>query len=79
MTPTHESLPERMIREAMERGEFDNLPGEGEPLVDLNDDPNWWVKAWIDRERLRPADSVEQTSEPSDMAVAPVSLPEHSD
>lgn len=31
----YESMIEQMIREAMERGEFDNLKGEGEP-VDLN-------------------------------------------
>ncbi|MFO7277270.1 MAG: DUF1992 domain-containing protein [Pseudomonadota bacterium] len=31
------ALAERRIREAMERGEFDNLPGAGQPL-DLDDD-----------------------------------------
>ena len=30
---------DRQIREAMERGEFDNLPGAGKPL-DLTPDPN---------------------------------------
>ena len=29
---THEKIAERKIREALERGEFDNLPGQGEPL-----------------------------------------------
>jgi hypothetical protein len=33
-----ESLAEQKIREAIERGELDNLPGQGQPL-DLNDDP----------------------------------------
>lgn len=28
----YESMIEQMIREAMERGEFDNLKGEGEPI-----------------------------------------------
>ena len=34
------------IREAQERGEFDNLPGAGKPLTDLGDtdDPMWWVR-----------------------------------
>ena len=34
--PTWESLSERLIREAMERGEFDNLPYKGQriPLED---------------------------------------------
>jgi hypothetical protein len=27
-----ETLVEKRIREAMEKGEFDNLPGKGEPL-----------------------------------------------
>jgi DnaJ family protein C protein 28 len=34
-----ESSVDRAIREAMERGEFDDLPGQGKPL-DLGDDPN---------------------------------------
>lgn len=37
----------------MERGEFDDLPGQGKPL-DLSDrDPNWWVKGLLEREQLR--------------------------
>ncbi|MCR8895337.1 DUF1992 domain-containing protein [Gordonia sp. GONU] len=42
-----------MIREATERGEFDNLPGAGKPL-DLSDidDPDWWVKRKIRDENL---------------------------
>ena len=32
------AIAERKIREAMERGEFDDLPGKGKPL-DLSDDP----------------------------------------
>ena len=32
-----DELAERRIREAMERGDFDDLPGKGEPLV-LDDD-----------------------------------------
>jgi hypothetical protein len=31
-----EKIAERKIREAMERGEFDDLPGKGEP-IDLSD------------------------------------------
>ena len=33
-----ESLVDRLIRESMERGEFDNLPGSGEP-IDLAENP----------------------------------------
>lgn len=44
---------ERRIRDAIDRGEFDDLPGSGEPLEGLDRpyDPNWWVKSWIERER----------------------------
>lgn len=33
-----ESMAEKMLREAIEAGEFDNLPGKGEP-VDLRENP----------------------------------------
>jgi hypothetical protein len=46
-----ESWIDRQVREAMERGEFDNLPGAGRPL-ELDDDPDWWIKAKIKRENL---------------------------
>lgn len=41
-----ESGVERRIREAQERGEFDNLPGAGKPLPDLGRpyDEMWWVR-----------------------------------
>jgi hypothetical protein len=44
--PRWESPVEKQIREAMERGEFDNLPGAGKPLpnLDANDDGMWWVR-----------------------------------
>jgi hypothetical protein len=51
-----ESPVERAIREAQERGEFDNLPGSGKPLRNLGspdvDDPDWWVKGLVEREQL---------------------------
>ena len=52
--PYRESWVDRQIREAQERGEFDNLPGAGQPLEDLGDpnDPDWWVKRYIQREKL---------------------------
>jgi len=50
----YESWIDRQIREAIERGEFDNLPGQGKPIKGLNgrDDENWWVKAYLEREQL---------------------------
>ncbi|MEO6411033.1 MAG: DUF1992 domain-containing protein [Pedococcus sp.] len=51
-----ESPVERAIREAQERGEFDNLPGAGTPLRNLGspdvEDPDWWVKGLVQREQL---------------------------
>ncbi len=38
MSSTWESLTERLIRESQERGDFDDLPGQGRPLQ-LDDDP----------------------------------------
>ena len=37
----------------MERGEFDDLPGEGKPLNLDDRDPNWWVKGLLEREQIR--------------------------
>lgn len=47
----YESWIDRQIREAMERGAFDNLPGAGKPL-NLDDDPQWWLKSKIADEDL---------------------------
>lgn len=46
-----EPLPERLIREAIEAGEFDNLPGKGKPLpgAGTKDDELWWVRDWLKR------------------------------
>jgi hypothetical protein len=40
------------VQKAIERGEFDDLPGKGKPLPPLDDDPNWWLKKLIERERI---------------------------
>ena len=49
-----ETWVEAQIREARERGEFDNLPGHGKPLanIDGHDDDMWWVKQWLKRENV---------------------------
>lgn len=50
-----EFLAEREIRDAMERGEFDDLEGAGKPFpgLDGNYDPAWWAKAWVRRARAQ--------------------------
>jgi hypothetical protein len=42
------------IRQAMERGDFDDLPGAGKPIKNLGaqHDPDWWVKQLIEREKI---------------------------
>ena len=41
------------IKQALRRGEFDNLPGAGQPLKNLDqNDPDWWLKGLIEREKL---------------------------
>lgn len=54
MTTRWESRVDRQIREAQERGEFDNLPGAGKPIegIDQPYDENWWVKNLLRRERM---------------------------
>jgi hypothetical protein len=49
-----ESWIDRQIREGMERGEFDDLPGHGKPLPDLDRprDEMWWVKDKLRREAV---------------------------
>jgi DnaJ homologue, subfamily C, member 28, conserved domain len=49
-----ESWIDRQIREADERGEFDHLPGAGQPIPGLDKpfDELWWVKDKLRREGL---------------------------
>lgn len=51
MSEPFESIVERKIREAQERGEFDDLPGAGKPLQ-LGDpyDEDWWLASMLRRE-----------------------------
>ena len=42
------------VRQAMERGDFDNLPGAGKPIEELGaeHDPDWWLKKLVEREQI---------------------------
>ena len=44
---------ERRIREAIESGELEPREGVGEPIPNLDHDPDWWVKSWVERENLK--------------------------
>ena len=49
-----ESWIDKQIREAEERGEFENLPGAGKPIPDLDKpfDELWWVRSKLKHEGL---------------------------
>jgi Domain of unknown function (DUF1992) len=49
-----ESWIDRQIGRAREQGDFDDLPGAGQPLADLGKpfDELWWVKGKLRREEL---------------------------
>jgi hypothetical protein len=49
-----ETWIDAQIRVATEKGAFDNLPGAGKPLPNLDEvyDPLWWVKQLIKREEI---------------------------
>ena len=55
----YESYIDKQIREAQERGDWDDLPGYGKPLPkrDTND-PDWLVKSWVEREGISMADAL---------------------
>jgi hypothetical protein len=55
MTPAQiETWVDQTIRQAQRRGDFDELPGAGKPLTSLDrpDDPDWWIKDLIQREKI---------------------------
>ncbi len=51
---TWEDCAERKIREAMEAGEFERLPGMGQPIpgIDRPLDENWWIRDKLRRENV---------------------------
>jgi hypothetical protein len=51
--PQQESWVERVIREAGEAGEFDDLLGHGKPIprLDRPYESTWWARTWMERDR----------------------------
>lgn len=43
-----------VIDQAIRRGEFDDLPGQGKPIPGLGGthDPDWWLKGLVERENI---------------------------
>jgi hypothetical protein len=75
--PSHgsEAWIDAVIREARERGEFDDLPGHGKPLPDLGHphDDLWWVRKKLKSEGvsfLPPALALRKDKEDTLEAVA---------
>ena len=54
-----EGHADRLIREAIERGDFDDLKGTGKPIpgAGTRDDEMWWVRSWLERNREDSQDS----------------------
>lgn len=50
-----ESFAERRVREAIESGEFKNLPGFGQPIPDIDEpwDENSWIRKKLKSEEIR--------------------------
>ena len=51
---TWETWIDRQIRQGMENGDFDNLPGHNRPIPDLDviHDEMWWVRKKLRREQV---------------------------
>src|SRR5690606_5502110 len=48
-----DAIAEERIRTAQDEGEFDRLPGFGQPLAEADlRDPNWWIKRKLKSEGL---------------------------
>jgi hypothetical protein len=47
-------IADNKIRAAIEAGEFDSLPGFGQPskIIDEPYDPYWWIRRKLQREQI---------------------------
>jgi hypothetical protein len=79
---TWETWIDRQIRQGMENGDFDNLPGHGRPLPDLDviHDEMWWVRKKLRREQasfLPPTLAIRKELEDTLEAVAAAGTEAH--
>jgi hypothetical protein len=73
---TFESWVDRQIREAQERGDFENLPSAGKPFAHEPHDENWWLKKKVREEEgtALPA-SLQLRKEAAEARAAAVAAP----
>lgn len=71
---TWETWIDRQIRLGMERGAFDDLPGHGRPVPDLDGprDEMWWVRDKVRRENVSHVPPTVQVRRELDVAVAEI-------
>lgn len=63
---------EQRLSELAAEGFFDDLPGTGEPIADLDtqDSPAWWAERWVQRDAARRAAETVRGQLASDIAEA---------
>lgn len=71
---TWETWIDRQIRVGMENGAFDDLPGRGKPMRDLDRprDAMWWVRDLVRRENLSHVPPTVQVRRELDAALAAI-------
>lgn len=73
-----EGYAERLIAEALTRGDLQPIEGTGEPLPRLENDPGWWIRDFLEREGLpdRFADTTKEIADLTAEAIAASDLDE---
>jgi hypothetical protein len=73
---TWETWIDRQIRVGMENGAFDDLPGRGKPMRDLDRprDEMWWVRDKVRRENLTHVPPTVQVRRELDAALAAIAM-----
>lgn len=58
---------ERQIQDAIERGDFEHLPGAGKPLDTSDHGPGWWTRRFLTR--IRAADRAAEVARQIDQEL----------